>query len=486
MSIVSPINNKLQSRMAFWIVWVCILMAVSVLYVLSFFVKYNGNLQTRKDASGFEHHYASRFFYFYYYTGYFPLATLDSNLTYSKEGAQTLLETKGENLIMEYMHWSRLGEHARIWCYLPNAMVEGSAKAPSLRLFNAIFFLLGLLFLYRGFYKVGKPIMGAVLCISILLTPFFHFEIFRNENIFALQASVFFMCFGLLLPFLFQQVGLNLKNLGIVSVSSVLIAFCSEIRNEISMVLICVLLLLLLSSFISLRSKFVFVALALIFFIGTKKVIQQHFEQKFQAAKQMVASKGGHVYNGKRIAGHNIWHPIFCGLGDYDTQYGYAWNDTVAYQFAMPILNSKYGLHLNYSGKLYTDNYYDSAKLYYIKFDEIPQYEKVIKDKVITDVSENPTWYAGILLKRVLKIFTTTLPFPYLGFVALVFLIFVVKRKRWDYLKIILISLPLSATSFFVYSGKGASYNSMFGYFVVVILGVELLDFFYKKKTTVI
>ena len=29
------------------------------------------------------------------------------------------------------------------------------------------------------------------------------------------------------------------------------------------------------------------------------------------------------------VAGHAFWYPVFCGLGDFDTKYGYEWNDRV-------------------------------------------------------------------------------------------------------------------------------------------------------------
>lgn len=485
MNIATRIDRKLLSGKMYFIIQGSIFIIVAVLYGLSFFIKYNDTVQARKDASGFEHHYASRFFYFYYYTGYFPLATLDTNLTYSQTAARNEINERGHDLIMEYKHWSRLGEHARILCYMPGAIVKLSAEAPSVRLFNALFFLCGLLFLYRGFYKIRRPLIGLLICISILLTPYFHYEVFRNENIFALSASVFFMVTGLLLPFLFTETKTNFTTVLILLLCCIVIAFCSEIRNEISIVFLSLILILILSSYIQWRNKIVLISLALIFFIGTKKIIQAHFENEFQRTKQLVSSKGGHVYNGKKISGHKFWHPVFCGLGDYDTRYGYMWSDTVAYDYAVPVLNAEYGLNLKYSGKVYTDNYYDSAKLYYIKFDEIPQYENVVKEKVISDIQNDPLWYAGIIAKRLVKICTTTLPFPFLGFITCAGLLFFWVKRKWTYVKLILISFPLSLTSLVIYSGKGATYNSLFGYFIIAILAYESLKLFPKKETTI-
>jgi len=479
----STINQTFLTRKFYRSVMIGIFLSVAILYTLSFFVPFNSQLQTRKDASGFEHHYASKFFYFYYYTGFFPLATLDTQLNYSSLGAKNEIAMHGKDLIMEYKHWSRLGEHARIGCYMPDAVVKGTAQNPSLKLFNTLFFLLGLCLLFHGFYVSKHPLIGLILCSLILITPYFHYEVFRNENIFALQASVFFIVMGLLLPTLLNPATNLGKSILMVVIASLVLAFCSEIRNEISIVFACLLMMILWSSSLGGISKSMLLLLAILFFAGGKKLIQRHFDVKYEKTKQLVASKAGHVYNGQKIAGHKLWHPIFCGLGDYDQQFGYAWNDTVAYAYAVPILNERYQMHLNYSGKLYTDNYYDSAHLYYIKFDEIPQYESVVKEKVLNDIQHHPMWYLKILGQRFLKICSTTLPIPFMGFVAMLGFIFFIYQKKSSYVKLILVSLPLSATSLLIYSGKGATYNAMFGYLILAFLLYEFIQFYTKKRS---
>lgn len=474
MTIGQLTDQKLQSRKAYFGMQGVLFMAVALLYVLSFAIKYS-DVQTRKDASGFEHHYAARFFYFYYYTGHFPLATLDTNLTYTKEAALHEIEDHGKQLMMEYKHWSRLGEHGRIWCYLPDAWLKCTAAEPSIRLFNALMFLLGLCCLYRGFYLMGKPVMGLLFCIAVLCTPFFHFEVFRQTNIFALQSSVFFTAAGCLLPFLENKLTVNLKNLFILFFSAAVIGLCSEIRNEISVVLACVIVLLLCMSKTPWKQQLFCIIFVMMAFWGVKKSIHTYFNFKYQQTKLLVSKRGGHVYTGKKIEGHKFWHPVFCGLGDYDHKYGYAWNDTVAYEYAVPVLNAKYGLNLQYSGKLHTDNYYDKDSLYYVKFDEIPAYETVVQQKVLRQIAADPLWYLHILFRRILKILTATLPFPLLGFAALAALIIYIKQRKWLYVKLLLITGPLSATTLLIYSGRGATYNALFGYMVLVVILYELL-----------
>ncbi len=473
------LNRKLSKPFALVFVQAFIVLAVITLYSLSFFIKFN-RVQSRQDASGFEHHYASHFFYFYWYTGYFPLATLDTSLVYSKEAAQNQIDEHGRDLIMEYQHWSRLGEHARIFCYLPDAFFRQSAEAPSIRLFNAIFFLLGLLIVYRGFYFVQKPLLGLLLVIMTLCTPYFHFELFRKENIFALQHCVFFIVLGLLLPLLCGK-GSGRQHWVALIAAVVMPGFCSEIRNEISVVMICLVLMVMLAKY-RLRMKFVFLATAIILFATTKVLIRQYFEHEYQQTEKLVRAKQGHVYTGKRISGHKFWHPVFCGLGDFDRKYGYAWNDTVAYRHAMPILTGQYRLPLGYSGKLHTDNFYDTAKLYYIKFDELPQYETIMKQKVLGDIRRDPGWYLQILLKRIIRIATHTLPLPGLGFLLLPVLIYLWRFRRWQEVKLLIVSLPLSATAFIIYSGKGSTYNAVFGYILIAVVVVLLLEHVKLKK----
>ena len=106
------------------------------------------SIQSRKAASGFSMDKAEKFIYFYYYTGNFPLASLNENLLYSKEDAVKEIAENGEDLIMEYEHWSRLGEHVRIWAFLPNAYLRGSPENPSIKLFNSIIFTLSLIILF--------------------------------------------------------------------------------------------------------------------------------------------------------------------------------------------------------------------------------------------------------------------------------------------------------------------------------------------------
>lgn len=478
------VNKLLTTRKGLLIGFAILITICSLIYLRSRQVNFTKHIQSREDASGFEFEYAKQFIYFYYYTGYFPLATQHQNLTYSKQAAKKEIKEHGHELIMEYKHWSRLGEHARIFAFLPNAWIHGSPDHPSLNLFNALMFTLALLVFFRGTWTIKSPLLGLLACLLILATPYYHYEVFTNQNIFGLLHCTFFFVFGIMLPFLFKT-NHTLIQLYVSSLLAVcLISFCSEIRNEISIVMISLLFLIAYSYSFNLLQKITCLGMILLSFWGTKKYIQTWFDSKFEQTASLVTSAGGHVYTGGRIAGHQIWHNVFCGLGDFDTKYNHAWDDRTGYKFALPILKNKFNMNVPYSGGYQTDLFYDSSKLYYIKFDEILPYESIMKNEVLRSIQHDPFWYVQILLNRCWIILKTTLPFPNAGWLIFPLMVFLWYKKEWVSLKIILVCLPLSAVSLLIYSGRGATYNSVYPYAVLIISMAMLYKYLNKVSVT--
>lgn len=475
--ILKKIKSFLETKIGLCISCLLIIVINLSLYSISNSQKFSAK-QARKDASAFSHFFAKKFIYFYYYTGNFPLGTSYKDLVYSKEGAQKEIDERGEDLIMEYYHWSRLGENTRILAYLPNAWLDGGVQKPSIRFFNTLIFIAGLIALFLGFWYIKKPLLGLVLITLINTTPFYLFEIFSRENIFGVFPSIFYLILGLNLHFLFKKKENDFSKFYIPILSAMIIGFFSEIRNEISIVLLSLIMIYVFSQGISYKVKAIMILVAIFAFSKTREGLRIFFKEKFAKTTQLVAENGGHVYTGGHIDGHMLWHPIFCGLGDFDTKYGYKWDDRVAFNYAMPILNDDYKLNLKYNGASYHLNmYYDKAKKYYIKFDEIPEYEPIVKEKVLTDIKNDPLWYATIIWKRIIRVMSRTLPIKYLGFILFPLLYYIIEQKKWHWLKLLMVSFPLSATSIIIYSDRGTTYNSVFGYFVVIITVYEIYKY---------
>lgn len=477
------LNHRLSTKRGLYLGYGMIVLVCAFLFVLSKSITFSSSLQSRQDASGFDHQFGHRFLYFFYYTGHFPLATLRESPENSKAGALREINEHGDQLIMEYNHWSRLGENARILAYLPDAITKRSAQNPSMLLFNALLFSLGLMVLYRGTWKSGFPIIGLMTCILILSLPYYHYEVFENQNLFGLLHSVFFVTLGCMLPLYFSSTSTTKYYFLSISCSALLIGFASEMRNENSVILLSLLILILGIPKRSVLSKVAGIALVFFLYSGLKSGIHAYFDHQFKTSYALVQQKGGHPYTGGRIKGHQIWHNVFCGLGDYDTQYGHQWDDRTAYQFAIPSLSKQLGYQVPYSGKYHTDLYYDSAKLYYIKFDEIPEYETIMREAVISQIKENPSWYFTILLQRIGAILKTTLPFPNMGWLIFPLLFLLVRHRKGTWLILLTASFPLTIISLVVYSGRGATYNSLFPMMSLIMLCILLFEKISPQKS---
>jgi hypothetical protein len=474
-------NHWINSRKGFVGIVLCLFLFNVFIYNVSDQLVHSDK-QARKATSGFSHYFAKEFIYFYYYTGHFPLATINKKLEFSEASAIKEIKENGGDLIMEYGHWSRLGESLRIIAYMPNALLKGSPENPSIKLFNALIFVLSLIVLFFGFWRVGHAFVGFLLICLINVTPFFIYEVYLNENIFALIASAFFITLGVNIIVLFQKIKLHILVLNVL-ISVICIASLSEIRNEISVVFLSLLLIYALSSKLLIKQKLGLIILVCFTFYLAKIGIRGYFEDKYKATYDLVKKNGGHTYNGDRISGHNFWHPMFCGLGDFDKKYGYEWNDKVAYRYALPVLKEKYGLDFKYSGKYFIDEYYDEAKLYYKKFDEFPEYEEVVKEKVLSDIFSDPLWYAEIIIKRIFRVMTNTIPYPFIGLLLIPLILYLYARREWQWLKLLIISLPLSITPVIFYSGHNATFNSVFPFFIVVLCLYKIFSFEQQKTT---
>jgi hypothetical protein len=451
-----------------------IILVVAALYIYSDKKDFRLEPQSRQDASGLDYPYARSFVYFYYYTGHFPLSTLRTGAAYSKSSAIEEIEVNGRDLVMESGHWSRLGEHARIWAFMPDAWLRGSPKNPSVKTFNALLFFLGLFSLFHGLFRMGHIRLAFLLPGMVLCLPFFHYEVFSRQNLFGLQGSVFMLVMGLILPWCAARKNNWMIHFLLLLMVGFIIGVVAEMRNENIILLMACCVMILLGHEENIQKRLLYCGLLLLFTVGTRNGIQSYFQKKFDQTKILVAQKKGHLYTGKRIRGHQFWHPVFCGLGDFDRKYGYAWKDQVAYQFAIPILRDRYQISYPYHpDSLHFQAWYDSARLYYIKFDEIEAYEKIMKEKVLHDIQKDPGWYFNILQKRIFRILHDCLPFSNAGFLFFLAISLLYIRKQRQSLALLLASSLPCAVPLLIHSGLGATLNPLYG---VVSLAM-LIDF---------
>jgi hypothetical protein len=444
----------------------------------------------RKETTGLGHENAKYFVYFFYYLNLFPVATSHTPLVYSKKGAEATIKEHGSELLMEWRHWSRLGESARIFLYMPKAILSGSPANPDTMPFNALLFVFSLLLIYMFFWKFGKPLFGFFIVVFFGSNPFILYETYARPNVFAFLAINTLLLLALNLPF-FKPPSMKKFYWILPLVSGLLIGTAVHIRGENSVLIASCLFIYTTTSY-NWPRKFLLCILCLLAFSLTTLSWKYYFDTKFQQAYALVSKAGGVPYDGVRGDYHPFWHPFFCGLGDYDTKYNYQWRDTVAYVYALPILKKKYNLNLHYTRGYALDDYYDKQKKYYVKLESLQEYQDVLKQKILYDIKHDPLWYLQILGKRIVSVFKDTSPIwlkigkielhtPLNGIWVLPFMLLFWRWKKWFEFRLLLFSLPLATTSILLYSKGNTTYNSCFHLFFAALLASWLIEFIFVK-----
>jgi hypothetical protein len=439
---------------------------------------------SRQGTSGFSHHFAKHFVYHYYLNDLFPVAQRDENFTaqdFTVEGARRQLDEKGASLVNEWGHWTRLGEHVRILTYAVDVLLRGVTENPDNRPFNILVLWVALACLWGMSCLVRRPVLGFIVTVLVGSSPYLLYETYQNKNIFGLHLSVGLLLTALYLPIIddtkFRRAFYVLPVL-----AGLVLGTMVNIRAETLPILVCGLGAPFLRRELRWRRSLTLAGLLLLSHTATDKAWDASFNRKWDEAIAVVSAKGGNPYVYPRISSHNFWHPVFCGLGDYDTTHGYEWKDQVAYRYGVPKVKERYGIELRWNGTAYwLDETYDPQGFYYKKFDEVPEYEQVVKDKVLSDIAEDPLWYLGILGKRVAGFFGKTaplalrvgpwaLPIPWSGWLVLPVMGLLLLTRRWFLVKLLVFTTPLAASSIIIYGGGNSTYNSLYPLLTLAIL----------------
>ena len=116
---------------------------------------------------------------------------------------------------------------------------------------------------------------------------------------------------------------------------------------------------------------------------------------------------------------------------------------------------------------------------------DLPEYNRLVRARVLTAIRNHPLWYAGIVWQRVLAIQrdatpaalslgSMTLAVPGAGWLAGPVLLLALWRRKFFHATLILFALPLSAVALLVYSAKGMTAYGI-AHLIAVAVGVDLL-----------
>lgn len=420
------------------------------------------------SASSGMHEQYGEFLYFLYYLNLFPVATTEKDRVFSKEGAESLLRTKPHTITMERMNAIRSGDYGKIWLFMGGAILTGTVKSPTVKPAVALLFVCALCCLFAAFWVQGLTLLGALFVFVMGSNPFQLAEAYQTNNVFSLPITTALLVLAINLGLVLGKIFTLRRALWLAAFTAFVVGTVKQIRTEPALIGLSVILVYLFSQGFTLRKR---VVLALFFIVTTASVgalWKVYFEHKFSQAMRIVTQIGGHPFVGPRHYSHGVWHPIFCGLADFDKKYGYQWLDEYAAQYAAPIMKKRFGL---------TDadlvGFYDADLFYYKRPYEMREYAVVIRDKVLADIVHDPAWYLTILVKRIWRILTFTTPIfplvplgswaiPFSGIFALLVCAYLAKKHLWSSLRLIMFPLPLALPALLIYCDRGTYYYSIF------------------------
>jgi hypothetical protein len=438
-------------------------------------------------------HDEQKFVYFLYYQGLFPVATEHEDPGFSRGAAEAVIRDHGDTLLMEWNHTIRAGGLLGTFLHLPDVWLKGEPRAPSVRPCHAVAFIAALMALYLAFWRVRMTLFGALAVVLLGSNPFQLLEVYGRENVFGWPITSALLVLALCVPLLH---GLRVSRYylwALPVLAGAVLGTTRHIRVENVPILLSVLVVCALAPGERWRVRAALAVVCLVSFVGVSNGWRAWFGHKRRVALDVVTRAGGHPYTYDRLTYHTFWPPIWSGLGDYGGKYGYEWEDGVAVKYALPILEERYGLTPKWSRVAhFLDEYWDPARKYRRSIVSVAPYHEVLREKVLGDIGRDPLWYAGVLARRVGRVFMETtpvrvglgrhwLPVPMHGLLLLPVLALLVWARAWPMARILCFTLPLSATAVAVYSGRGMCFYACYHIFVAAFLLTRAAEFAVTK-----
>lgn len=428
------------------------------------------------------------FFYFYYHLGLFPVGAREvPRLGPSRQDALDFVAQHGRNLRMDFgetQNTPRFGDYGKLFTLWPDALLRGDPAHPSAMPFNQLLFISGLLGVWWAFWRERRPLLGTLIVALVGSDPFQLFETYVRANIFSLPISVALIALAVHLPYLTGRRGLDRLAWAIALASGVALATIREIRTEAAIIA-----LALVATYLSTRASWPRrLALVMVFLAAwgaTGRAWTTYWSRGFERSARFVEQAGGRVFPGRHSYNHALWHAVYCGLGDFGGDRGFVWDDRAAFRWATtrdPVTNPR-PLPYHYRDGYYLEETYDGV--HPIALTDLPEYNQLVRDRVVNAVRAEPLWYARILLQRggailgqatpaALSVGVAHLRLPAVGWLLIPILLLSCVLRRSFEVKLILFTLPLSAAALFVYSGRGMTYYGI-AHLVALAVAIDLL-----------
>jgi hypothetical protein len=433
----------------------------------------------------------AQFFFYLYHLDLFPIATNATIRADTRDEAIRLLYEEPKELKQDEWTTFRSGERGRTYLFFLNGWLKKGGLQASVRPTHFVAFTSALCAVFAAFWARRKTLPGAFLVVLLGSNPFQLYSTYAEENVFSWSITTMLFALAINLP-LFEPGKSRVRKWYpwlAAGATGLLVGLIQNFRGEPIVALLSAAMVYLTMAELSRARRALLCAIMMVTFWTTGATTKAFLEHKFAVAQATVKEVGGIPYTGPREYNHEVWHALFCGLGDFDTKYGYEWNDIAAYQYALPILRErdpKNAALILYSGQPFS---YDGTGKYPVFFSETPGYHEIIRDKVLGDIRRDPGWYFDILMRRTKRIFLETTPVgiaygstqlyvggPLLCAAFLLALLGAVWANRSAMIKLLLFSTPLCISPLIIYSDRGMTYFSIMHIFGVWALGLVAFE----------
>jgi hypothetical protein len=431
---------------------------------------------------------APYFFYFFHHYGVFPVGALEvPRLGPSKQAAADFVARHGDRLTMDFgwpTNTPRFGDYAKLFLFYPDLWLRGDPGHASAIPFNELLFIVALLAVFWAFWLEGYGLLGTLIVVLVGSDPFQILETYGRGNIFSIPISVALLALAAHLRFLTGRKGVDARAWVIAIVSGMALATFREIRAEAGLMAASVLATYLLARAPLARRLLLATAFVLVSAL-TAHAWTAYWAARHVQAEQFVARAGGRVFRARPGTHHAFWHAITCGLGDYGADRGYTWDDRAVFRWATtrdPAINPD-PLPYHYARGYYLEETYDGV--HHIAPTDLPEYNRLVRTRVLTEIRRHPFWYARILFQRAVAILrdatpaalslgTHTVGVPGAGWLSIPVLAFAFWRRRFFHAMLILFVLPLSAVAMIVTSAKGMTFYGI-SHLIALAVSIDLV-----------
>lgn len=457
--------------------------------------KYHDQITT-----GLYHENFRRFFYFYYHLGLFPVASSTTPSVDTPAAAKELIAREGTTLVNEIDWTIRSGERGKVLLFYPGAWLSGGAVSASARVFNILFFISSLLALWTAFVWIKRPGLGAFTIAVFGSNPFQLNEVYRVVNIFGLPISISLWLLAGSLPLIFSRyrsapVLPPWYSWVFAFFSAALLGTMNLIRPEPLTLVLSPLAVLLVCSPAKPWIRVLMVLFTMVSFLGVKKGWNFYFDQKERAAVKLVTESGGYPFPSFHYKEHRFWHPMYLGLADFDNKVGIQYDDLYGYSVGAQGIDGKLPKFSHKTLMWAGDRYHDVKRHYRVKWEDMPEYNALMKKLYLDKLWNEPVWLLGILTDRAMRILYETTPLsmqlssfavqiPWSGLLWLLILGVAVWRRRGRDILLLSVLLPGSLSMFLVYSGEGRCYYSIFHLAAAIVLFDWLTEWFFVRLRT--